>query len=67
LNRVEFVDCALKGADLHAATLMDVDLRGAAPLEITRGVDRLAGAVISPGQLIDLAGELAAALGVRVE
>ncbi|MEU5363234.1 pentapeptide repeat-containing protein [Streptomyces sp. NPDC005925] len=67
LERVEFVDCALKGADLHAATLTHVDLRGAAPLEIARGVDRLSGAVISPGQLIDLAGELAATLGLRVE
>ncbi len=67
LERVEFVDCALRGADLHAATLADVDLRGAAPLEIARGVDRLAGAVISPGQLIGMAGELAGALGIRVE
>jgi uncharacterized protein YjbI with pentapeptide repeats len=67
LERVEFVDCALKGADLHAATLTDVDLRGVASLEIARGVDRLAGAVISPGQLVDLAGQLAATLGIRVE
>ncbi|MDG9718650.1 pentapeptide repeat-containing protein [Streptomyces sp. DH24] len=67
LERVEFVDCALKGADLHAATLTDVDLRGVASLEIARGVDRLAGAVISPAQLIDLAGELAVTLGIRVE
>ncbi|GGX88612.1 hypothetical protein GCM10010510_37130 [Streptomyces anandii JCM 4720] len=67
LERVEFVDCALKGADLTAATLVDVDLRAAASLEIARGVDRLTGAVISTGQLLDLAPVLAAALGVRVE
>lgn len=67
LERVEFVDCVLKGADLTAATLVDVDLRAAASLEIARGVDRLAGAVISTGQLLDLAPVLAAALGVRVE
>ncbi|MFE9444956.1 pentapeptide repeat-containing protein [Streptomyces sp. NPDC006602] len=67
LERVEFLDCELKGVDLNAATLKDVDLRGAASLEIARGVDRLAGAVISPTQLLDLAGVLAAELGIRVE
>ncbi|MEV0640169.1 pentapeptide repeat-containing protein [Streptomyces sp. NPDC050619] len=67
LERVEFVDCALKGVDLSGATLVDVDLRGAASLEIARGVDRLAGAVISTGQLMDLAPVLAAEIGVRVE
>lgn len=67
LERVEFADCALKAADFSTATLADVDLRGAAPLEITRGVDRLSGAVISPGQLVDLAPVLAGALGIRVE
>ncbi|BBC95227.1 pentapeptide repeat-containing protein [Streptomyces rochei] len=67
LERVEFVDCALKGADFTGATLKDVDLRGAAPLEIARGLDRLSGAVIGTGQLLDLAPVLAAALGIRVE
>lgn len=67
LERVAFADCVLKGADLGGAVLTDVDLRGAASLEIARGVDRLAGAVISTGQLLDLAPVLAAELGVRVE
>ncbi|MEU6476260.1 pentapeptide repeat-containing protein [Streptomyces sp. NPDC047017] len=67
LERVEFVDCVLKGVDLGGAALTDVDLRGAASLEIARGVDRLAGAVISTGQLLDLAPVLAAELGLRVE
>ncbi|MFJ3552598.1 pentapeptide repeat-containing protein [Streptomyces sp. NPDC090114] len=67
LERVEFVDCALKGADLSGATLKDVDLRGAASLEIARGVDRLSGAVISTSQLLDLAPVLAGELGIRVE
>lgn len=44
-----------------------MDLRGAARLDIARGVDRLAGAVISPAQLLDLAPVFAAAVGVRVE
>ncbi|MBZ6105928.1 pentapeptide repeat-containing protein [Streptomyces olivaceus] len=66
LERVAFVDCALRQADLSAAVLTDVDLRGAAPLELSRGVDRLSGAVISPPQLLDLAPVLAAELGLRV-
>ncbi|MEU5094110.1 pentapeptide repeat-containing protein [Streptomyces sp. NPDC020996] len=67
LERVEFVDCVLKEADLTAAVLKDVDLRAAAAVGIARGVDRLAGAVISPAQLLDLAPVLAAQLGIRVE
>jgi uncharacterized protein YjbI with pentapeptide repeats len=67
LERVEFVDCVLKGADFSGARLRDVDLRQAAELGFARGVDRLAGAVISPAQLLDLAEVFAAELGVRVE
>ncbi|MEU2059558.1 pentapeptide repeat-containing protein [Streptomyces sp. NPDC013455] len=67
LERVEFTGCALKGADFGGATLKDVDLRGADPLVVGRGLDRLSGAVISPGQLLDLAPVLAAELGIRVE
>ncbi|GGY27426.1 hypothetical protein GCM10010384_38160 [Streptomyces djakartensis] len=67
LERVEFVDCVLKGADFHAATLTDVDLRGAASLEISAGLDRLSGAVISTAQLLDLAPVLAVEWGIRVE
>jgi hypothetical protein len=47
-------------------TMKDVDLRGAVSLEIARGVERLSGAVISTGQLLDLAPVLAGALGIRV-
>jgi len=67
LERVEFVDCVIKEADLTGVTLTDVDLRGAAEFSIARGVDRLAGAVISPARLGDLAGVLAEEMGVRVE
>ncbi|MCH5674700.1 pentapeptide repeat-containing protein [Streptomyces gilvus] len=67
LERVEFVDCVLKGADLTGVELKDVDLRAAAELGISAGVERLAGAVISPSQLMDLAPVLAAQMGIRVE
>ncbi|WP_155059105.1 pentapeptide repeat-containing protein [Streptomyces blattellae] len=67
LERVEFPGCVLKEADFTSATLTDVDLRDAAELGIGRGVDRLSGAVISSGQLLELAGVLAGELGIRVE
>ncbi|MFD3516138.1 pentapeptide repeat-containing protein [Streptomyces sp. NPDC058657] len=67
LERVEFRDCVLRGADFSGVTMRDVDLRTVAELGITRGVDRLRGAVISPVQLMELAGVFAAELGVRVE
>ncbi|MFD5618535.1 pentapeptide repeat-containing protein [Streptomyces yangpuensis] len=66
LERVEFRDCALRGVDFSGVRMADVDLREAAVLEIARGVDALAGAVISPAQLFDLAPALAVQLGVRV-
>ncbi|MEU9186870.1 pentapeptide repeat-containing protein [Streptomyces sp. NPDC048484] len=66
LERVEFVDCVLKQADFSGVSLTDVDLRRAAEVDFARGVDRLAGAVISPAQLLDLAGVFAAEVGVRV-
>ncbi|WP_210577888.1 pentapeptide repeat-containing protein [Streptomyces sp. GESEQ-4] len=67
LERVEFPGCVLKEADFTSATLLDVDLREAAELGIARGIGRLSGAVISTGQLLDLAGALAGELGIRVE
>ncbi|MGX1671325.1 pentapeptide repeat-containing protein [Streptomyces sp. NPDC055400] len=67
LDRVEFQGCVVRGADFTGAVMADVDLRGVAELAIARGVDRLAGAVISPAQLFDLAPAFAAQIGVRVE
>ncbi|MFJ5550007.1 pentapeptide repeat-containing protein [Streptomyces sp. NPDC093225] len=67
LTRVGFRGCVLRGADFTGARMADVDLREAAELGIARGVEGLAGAVISPAQLLDLAPAFAARLGVRVE
>ncbi|MFG3254425.1 pentapeptide repeat-containing protein [Streptomyces sp. NPDC048172] len=67
LERVTFVDCVLRRAEFGQVTLKDVDLRGVTELEIATGVDRLAGAVISPAQLMELAPAFAAQIGVRVE
>ncbi|WP_043265613.1 pentapeptide repeat-containing protein [Streptomyces sp. CT34] len=67
LERVTFDDCTLARVDFSAARMKDVDLRGAAALDIARGIDSLAGAVISSAQLMDLAPAFAAQVGVRVE
>ncbi|UNO40455.1 pentapeptide repeat-containing protein [Streptomyces sp. MST-110588] len=67
LERVSFADCTLTRMDFSEVRMRDVDLRGTAALDIARGIDRLAGAVISPAQLMDLAPAFAAQVGVRVE
>jgi uncharacterized protein YjbI with pentapeptide repeats len=67
LERVAFAGCALRGAEFGRATLRDVDLRQTAELDIASGVGRLGGAVVTAGQLMDLAPAFAAEIGVRVE
>ena len=57
----------LRGADFDQVRLKDVDLREATELDLVAGVDRLAGAVINPAQLLELAPAFAAQIGVRVE
>lgn len=62
-----FDDCTLARVDFSDARMKDVDLRGAAAVDIARGIERLSGAVISASQLLDLAPAFAAQIGVRVE
>ncbi|APY90958.1 hypothetical protein A7J05_19550 [Streptomyces alfalfae] len=66
LERVAFAGCSVRGADFSGTRMKDVDLRAAGELQITRGIECLAGAVISPEQLMDLAAGFAAQVGVRV-
>ncbi|MEV4744670.1 pentapeptide repeat-containing protein [Streptomyces sp. NPDC049555] len=66
LERVVFRDCVLRRADLTGARLTDVDLREAAELDVAAGIERLAGAVVTPAQLLDLAPAFAAHIGLRV-
>lgn len=66
LRRVSFVGCELRGAGFAQAGLRDVDFRGAASLDLSDGFDRLAGCVVTPTQLLDLAPALAARLGITV-
>ncbi|MFC0599962.1 pentapeptide repeat-containing protein [Streptomyces palmae] len=67
LERVAFPGCELRGADFSGARMSGADLREAARVDIARGVDALAGALITPDQLLELAPVFAAHLGVRVE
>jgi uncharacterized protein YjbI with pentapeptide repeats len=65
LTRVNLAGCRIERLDLTKATLAEVDLRGSA-LGIARGLDRLGGAVLDIGQVLELAPALAAHLGVDV-
>ncbi|WP_306439687.1 pentapeptide repeat-containing protein [Streptomyces sp. BR123] len=66
LERVEFRGCVLRAADVTGVRMTDVDLRAAAELDFARGVEALAGAAVTPAQLLSLAPALAAHLGLRV-
>jgi uncharacterized protein YjbI with pentapeptide repeats len=65
-TRVAFENCRVGRLDVQAATLQDVDLRGAELREIV-GTDALRGTTISAAQLADLAPVLATNLGITVE
>jgi uncharacterized protein YjbI with pentapeptide repeats len=65
VTRARFEGTGLGELLATRATLGDVDLR-AADLDRVEGVLGLAGAVVAPGQLLDLAPQLASALGLVV-
>jgi uncharacterized protein YjbI with pentapeptide repeats len=62
---VQWPGCRIEGLDLTGATLSQVDFRRAG-LGIARGFDRLRGAIIDTGQLVELAPALAAHLELQV-
>jgi uncharacterized protein YjbI with pentapeptide repeats len=66
LTNVAFPGSTLDGVRFENATLSKADLRDAAALGITAGHDCLRGAVITSGQLLDLAPMLAHTLGLEV-
>jgi uncharacterized protein YjbI with pentapeptide repeats len=65
LQSVTFVDCRVEELNVAGATLSRVDLSGAT-LRTLVGVESLRGAIISEGQLVDLAPLLAAQVGLEV-
>jgi uncharacterized protein YjbI with pentapeptide repeats len=66
LSRVTFPGSRLTRFELSNVTLEKVDLRGA-ELGLVITPDSLRGAVITTGQLVDIAPALAAALGIDVD
>lgn len=65
LTRVRFEDCQIRSLGLDRASCRSVDLRSAELREVT-GLAGLAGCTITPEQLYDLSGALAAHLGIHV-
>jgi len=65
LRSVSFVDCSVNELNVTEAALSKVDLSGAR-LRSLIGVDNLRGVTINHGQLMDLAPQLAAQLGIEI-
>lgn len=66
LNQVVFEDCDLTGADFSGSQLKAVDLRGSR-FDSLKGLGGLRGAIMSYDQLIGLAPDLAAELGISLQ
>jgi uncharacterized protein YjbI with pentapeptide repeats len=65
VRAVSFVDCSVDELNVSGATLAQVDLSGAR-LRSLVGVESLRGAIVSRGQLADLAPLFAEQLGIEV-
>jgi uncharacterized protein YjbI with pentapeptide repeats len=65
VRSVTFERTSIEDLSVEGARLTDVDLRGAR-LTLVRGIAGLRGATMAPGQLLDVAPQLAAHLGIRL-
>ncbi len=66
LRQVEFPGSRLDGVVLHRATLDRVDLREAATVDLIADIGTLKGAIITTGQLMEMAPAFAGAAGIIV-
>lgn len=66
MTAVRFEDCDLSGARFDRSELRDVDLRSSNVAELA-SVEGLSGATIDPGQAVELAPQLAGAMGLSVK
>jgi uncharacterized protein YjbI with pentapeptide repeats len=67
LTDVKFPGSALRGAKFDKSKLARVDFRDATVVEVVDGYQNLRGTIIDSGQAIELAAELAEALGISVK
>ncbi|MFI1464221.1 pentapeptide repeat-containing protein [Nocardia carnea] len=67
LSEVSFPGSEVSALTVRNAQLKKVDFRRAHSIGIADGVESLRGALVTPGQLLDLAPTLAAAVGLVVE
>jgi uncharacterized protein YjbI with pentapeptide repeats len=65
-NNVSFDNCELDKADFSNTKCTKLDLRGSSIVDVI-GISSLKGAIVSPEQLISLAPQLAAEIGLVVE
>ncbi|AHH16109.1 pentapeptide repeat-containing protein [Nocardia nova SH22a] len=66
LRQVDFPGSRLDGVVLHRATLDKVDLREAATLDLIADIGTLKGAIVTTGQLMEMAPAFARAAGITV-
>lgn len=66
LAEVSFPGCEISALTVRNAQLKKVDFREAHSIGIAEGVESLRGALVTPGQLLDLAPALGAAVGLIV-
>jgi uncharacterized protein YjbI with pentapeptide repeats len=64
---VKFPGSALRGSKFNKAKLARVDLRDATVVEVIDGYQNLRGSTIDSSQAVELAADLAHALGIKVE
>lgn len=67
LSEVSFPGSEISALTVRNAQLKKVDFRQAQSIGIAEGVESLRGALVTPGQLFDLAPTLAAAVGLIVQ
>jgi uncharacterized protein YjbI with pentapeptide repeats len=67
LTDVKFPGTALRGAKFAKAKLARADFRDATVVEVVDGYQNLRGSIIDSGQAVELAADLAQALGITVK
>jgi uncharacterized protein YjbI with pentapeptide repeats len=67
LMEVKFPGSALRGSKFAKAKLTKVDFRDATMVEVVDGYQNLRGSIIDSGQAVELAADMAQALGITVK